>query len=346
MRRESSLTDVCIAIADHILDSEASLDADIRYYRAGTYAESTKATYRSQRRAYLRFCLYHQYTPVPANPKTISRYAVFLARTLQYSSIVNYINIIRILHQEAGYGNPMQDNWLLQTTLRGIRRINGASVKQKLPITPDVLRAIHERLDLDQTQDVVFWAACTVAFFSFFRKSNLLPKTTKTFDPSKQLCRKDFRIFDWGAIITVRWSKTIQFKERTLQIPIPRIPGSPLCPTTALETAFSRTSTAAADGPAFVLPQETGQGVRFAALTHQPFVKTLRHLLKQCGYKDSDYSGHSFRRGGATWASECGISPDLIKLQGDWRSNAYQRYTTVTLKGRLWTVKTMANALV
>ena len=31
-------------------------------------------------------------------------------------------------------------------------------------------------------------------------------------------------------------------------------------------------------------------------------------------------------RGGASLALECGLSPDLIKLQGNWRSDCYQRY--------------------
>lgn len=33
-------------------------------------------------------------------------------------------------------------------------------------------------------------------------------------------------------------------------------------------------------------------------------------------------SGHSFRRGGASFALACGVSTDLIQSQGDWRSDA------------------------
>ncbi|KAI8486059.1 hypothetical protein Bbelb_361590 [Branchiostoma belcheri] len=295
-------SDVMQIKSGHILDSEASLDTDIQRFRSGVYAESTESTYRSQRRAYLRFCIYHKYVPVPATSKNICRYAVFLARTLKFSSIVGYLNIIRIFHQEAGYENPFQDNWLLQTTLRGIRRHHGDSSQQKLLITPSILRAIHNKLDFSRAYHVVFWAACVVAFFSFFRKSNVLPKTAKDFDATKQLCRRDFRFFD---------------RDR------------------AVEKAFSLADTAEPDGPVFVLPQETGPG--FTPLIHKPFVTTLRTLLRQCGYPDSAYSGHSFRRGGATWASECGLPPELIKLQGDWNFSAYQRYTSVSLKGRLWT---------
>jgi hypothetical protein len=38
------------------------------------------------------------------------------------------------------------------------------------------------------------------------------------------------------------------------------------------------------------------------------------------------YAGHSFRRGGATFAFQCGASPAQIKEQGDWKSSAYLLY--------------------
>ena len=52
----------------------------------------------------------------------------------------------------------------------------------------------------------------------------------------------------------------------------------------------------------------------------------LRECLKALGYPADKYSGHSFRRGGASFALQCGLPTDLIKLQGDWSSNAYERY--------------------
>ena len=33
------------------------------------------------------------------------------------------------------------------------------------------------------------------------------------------LCRRDFTFYDWGLVLTVRPSKTIQFTERVLEIP-------------------------------------------------------------------------------------------------------------------------------
>ena len=44
------------------------------------------------------------------------------------------------------------------------------------------------------------------------------------------------------------------------------------------------------------------------------------------GQQADKFMGHSFRRGGASFGLQCGLPPDLIKLQGDWNSNAYERY--------------------
>jgi hypothetical protein len=61
-------------------------------------------------------------------------------------------------------------------------------------------------------------------------------------------------------------------------------------------------------------------------LTHDMFVSALKYCLREIGVDPSRYSGHSFRRGGATFAHRLGVDPLLIKHMGDWRSDAYMRY--------------------
>ena len=90
---------------------EALIDAEMASYRRSMFAESTKKTYRSQLRVYLRFCLYFNYLPVPASTKTLVRYAVFLARNHATSSVRQYMNVIRLLHVESGLANPLENNF-------------------------------------------------------------------------------------------------------------------------------------------------------------------------------------------------------------------------------------------
>lgn len=83
------------------------------------------------------------------------------------------------------------------------------------------------------------WAVCLVSFYGMLHKHHLLPGSCHTFHPSQQLVRSDFQIFPWGALVTIWWSKTIQFREQVVQILLPLIPDSPLCPVIAIQRPFS-----------------------------------------------------------------------------------------------------------
>ena len=47
------------------------------------------------------------------------------------------------------------------------------------------------------------------------------------------------------------------------------------------------------------------------------------------------YTGHSFRRGGASWAFQSGISGELIQVCGDWASDAYKKYLEFSMQNKL-----------
>ena len=103
----------------------AELTREVQQYQCQLFAESTKATYKTHRNTYLRFCFYMGYTPVPVHPTHLLQYAAFLARSLKPASITCYLNIIGILHKEFGLPNPLLDNWPLKSLLTGIKRAIG-----------------------------------------------------------------------------------------------------------------------------------------------------------------------------------------------------------------------------
>ena len=70
-------------------------------------------------------------------------------------------------------------------------------------------------------------------------------------------------------------------------------------------------------------------------------MKNLRFLLDMIGVDSKKYGTHSFRRGAATLAFKAGAPADLIKTQGDWKSNAYQKYIEVSLHDKLKVAKLM-----
>lgn len=265
------------------------------------------------------FCNEVGLPPTPATPQMIAQYVAYLARRLKASSIKQYLNVVRLLHVEAGI--PYEgNNWLVQSTIRGIERLHGNETLRKTPLLPEDLLLIHSQLDLACVKDAMFWAAALVMFHGTFRKSNLLPDSVSGFDRNKQFVRSDFEFSTDRIILKVRWSKTIQCKERFFNVTLFAIPGV-LCPVRAVIYAFSLVSLPPLS-PAFV-SSKSGD-----PLTGGMFNKILKEVVSKSGIGGPDkcYSSHSFRRGSATWAMVCGVPGEVVKMFGDWKSAAYLSY--------------------
>jgi hypothetical protein len=67
------------------------------------------------------------------------------------------------------------------------------------------------------------------------------------------------------------------------------------------------------------------------------FSADLQSFTKQAGL-NKRLRPYSLRRGGASTALKVGIPPVLIKLQGDWQSDAWLRYLEVDLNQRKFVV--------
>lgn len=267
---------------------------------------NTQKTYATHLRAYLKFCDKLCIAPVPVDEHTVALYATYLGRTLKPSSVRQYINIVRLLHLECGLGHPFKDSWVVKSTIRGMQRCKGCAVNRKAPVTPEILLSLKSKLSPNSKKDCVFWATCLLLFFGLLRKANVLHDTR--FDPGKQLCRRNFVVGTDGELtVLVHWTKTIQFRERALRIRLPRLAPSDLCPVSAVVRAFQFDPSARPDSQALPL-----RAADFNA-----------RLKKLAG---PDISSHSFRRGGATHALSVGIPGEIIKVWGDWKSNAYLAY--------------------
>ena len=280
------------------------------HYRSNAFAGNTCKTYRTHLRAYLDFCNRMSINPVPASERTVALYASFLARTLKPASIRQYLNIIRILHLECGMDHPFKESWLVKSTLKGIEREKGCDVVRKTPITPHLLLQIKGAVNLNCTDDALFWSACLLMFFGLLRKSNLF-SDSQGFEPSKQLTRDCFayQCQKKCLSVTVKWSKSNQFKERVQTISLPTLSPHPLCPVTAITGAFQKHGLHGPKAQAFPLTSKQFSARLKLALGGRP-----------------DVTSHSFRRGGATWALENGVPGEVIKVLGDWKSTAYLSY--------------------
>ena len=77
---------------------------------------------------------------------------------------------------------------------------------------------------------------------------------------------------------------------------------------------------------------------RIKCVTHKSFTKFLKSLLVLVGLDPDLWSGHSFRRGGASLLYRLGIDPLTIQACGDWSSDTFLRYIEVNID-RLWSAQ-------
>jgi len=196
-------------------------------------------------------------------------------------------------------------------------------------------------LDISKPIQAAIRALFLVAFFSFLRKSNLVVQSDRIVSP-KVPRRSDFLVSQYGAFLHIRATKTIQFFQRALCVPLPFIPGSPLCPVSAL-THHLRINEVGPSDPIFSVRLDPTQSTR--PLTFRHFSSFLARVVAALGLDARAYSPHSFRRGGASFAFECNVPAEHIKFQGDWSSDAYLVYLEMSPAQKHCAVNSMATKI-
>ena len=307
------------------------------------FRPGTRSNLRTQLKSYLLFCTYFRKEPFPATSLQLRCYAQFISRTLKSpQSIQNYLSGIKTAHMLYGHSTSAFAEPDVKLTLSGISKSSTHTSLQRLPVTPQMLQQMHRHIDQQDELDVTIYAAILIMFFAFLRRSNIAPKSAKSFDKHRNLLRQDIIANDSGLEVIVRWSKTIQCSERVLSIPLVAIPSSPLCPVTAYK-AMLRKIPASPKQPAFVVHDSHG---RCLPLTQSQLTKRFDELISILDLDSKVYSLHSLRRGGATFARLSGASIDAIKTHGDWKSNAVELYIKIPFSQRLTVTQDMANLIV
>eukprot|EP00854_Cymbomonas_tetramitiformis_P034178 gene34178-biopygen18299 len=151
-----------------------------------------------------------------------------------------------------------------------------------------------------------------------FTSPNGVRGKVNSFNVRRVLRRRDFAVRKETVWVRLVSSKTIQFHERSHVVAMKATSGL-LCPKKAVCSCFEKIP-AEPESPAFMWKSRG----KLVPMTHGVFVAEVKKLIRRIGLDPKKYSGHSFRRGGATVAFNLGVDHLLIKLQGDWVSNAYQ----------------------
>lgn len=258
-------------------------------------------------------------SPLPADEWTLCLFATYLADTIKYSSVKVYLSAIRSMHIDAGFSDPLLNGFQLQRVVRGIKRSQGTSLSSKrLPVTVDILKLMHSHLSPILYDDVMFWSACTLAFFGFLRSAEFTVPGMSSFDPAIHLTVNDIAVDSHSnptcLQVLIKASKTDPFRQGCT-IVIGR-GSSPIC---AIEALISYLR-CRGDRPGPLFLHENGQPLSRVVLANR-----LQLILQAAGIP-GHYSTHSFRIGAATSAAKAGIPDHLIQVLGRWKSDAYKVY--------------------
>ena len=206
------------------------------------------------------------------------------------------------------------------------------SVKIQAPLRPTVRPSIdvntlesiiHQCLTLPHSES--FQPLYLLCFFSFLRLSNILPHTTKSFDPTRQLARGDFIVSHDNAVLLIKWSKTIQDRKQSVTIPLPNLGVSRLCPIKAISNMICLFP-AEHDEPLFGILRPS----MMVPLTDSVARKHLNKLISNKLGLQSPLTFHAFRRAGAMWTFQNGVPLEHIMKHGTWKSDAVWTYLSST----------------
>ena len=305
------------------------------------YAKATSRNVLSHIRQWMFFTVFFNLCPLPASTENLVLFTELMAVTVGYDHIKAIIGSVGFLHQILDL--PFERNsFQLRLTLQSLKRRLARAPQQALPISIDHLKAMYSYIDVDKPDELAIWCSILVGFFGLLRKKNLVPEDFLDMDPTKILTVGNFAIDKEKGIafVYIPFSKTNQFGQQNLVIPLLKNNCKALDPIYHLDLLFSRAK-ADADRPAFSYRLK-GQ-LKF--VSYKIFTTKLKSLLSKAGLSPDQYSGHSLRRGGATFLYSCGASILQIQACGDWQSNVFTRYLFISLEQRLLSQQLMSSKI-
>ena len=295
--------------------------------RGYRFAKSTRSNVLSHIRQWLYFAIYFNITVLPASAENLSLFMELMSKTCGYDHCKNVLGSIKYLHGATGNEFPSND-FGLEETLQGLKRKKAGTPNRVLPIEPVILRRMFKHINVNKLSDLSLWCGFLIAFFCLFRKANVCPKD-QNYDPACVLTRSDIAFDDDGenVLIFVNFSKTNQYRKNFHVIPVPKNKDPALDLYSHLKRLFTLVR-ADDDAPALSYTAKDFIG-------HRTFTSKLKMLLNKAGFDPSLYSGHSFRRGGASYLYSVGGSTLMVQVLGDWASQVFTRYLLLSLDDRL-----------
>ena len=211
----------------------AQLDLEVAVTKGEAVKESTKKNLLTQLNAYQGFCDRYMIQYFPCNNIQLCRLGQHLKKTFQSpDAIGNYLLGIRTVLAFSRLEIPDPKDRQMQMFITGLMHTMQHAVKQVSPITPQILQRISKVVNYKDKIEVIAWTAVLLGFYMFLRKSNLVPEAMDKFNSAQQFTRADVTLLglERAMMFEVRWTKTLQFRQKVLRFPVLPAKNKAICP--------------------------------------------------------------------------------------------------------------------
>ena len=258
--------------------------------------------------------------PCQGNTEILLSFMEYLHQnSISSSHIANYMAALRAFHIIYSlHTSPFKDQ-RIPLFLKSVKLQAPFSPVTRSYIDLSTLEAILSQCE-KFPHPSIFRPLYLLCFFSFLRLSNILPHTPKSFDSTRQLQRGDFIVADQGAVLLIKWTKTMQDRKHSATIPLPNLGNSILCPIRALQNMLLAYP-ASKDAPLFMITRNS----KLVPLTDSVARKHLKKISINLAISPP-LTFHAFRRAGAMWSFQQGVPLEHIMKHGTWKSDAVWAY--------------------
>ncbi|KAI0083539.1 DNA breaking-rejoining enzyme [Irpex rosettiformis] len=222
-------------------------------------------------------------------------------------------------------GAPYLSNRQVRTVTRAATKTQPSLVQKRSPVTVGHLDCLRAHLDLTDSFDIAVFAVATIAFWCCRRLGELIIPAPHHFNPERHIARNQLPQLHTSASGTTYYTLHLPWSKTTLTnglvVPVTHLQ-EPSSPVTALTHHLDSTTSLPPAAPLFSYESVSPDG--WSPMTRDWFLDRCNLVWTAHGYPT--LTGHCFRIGGATELLLRGTPPDVVALQGTWKSRAFLDY--------------------
>ena len=285
------------------------------------FRPKTHRAYESMFRTFVAFCLFTKSSLIHINVKVVLSFLECLvANECSASMIANYVSAIKASF--IMYDLPFEtlDHPKVKYFLKALRINRPITTTSHNVITISHLLEISKPCDF-LTSPQVYRATFLLGFFAFLRLSNLAPHARADFDHTRHLTGNDVFFTEKYLKVLLKWSKTMQTRDKVQCITLPKLKIKPLCPFRAVKALFKLYPMSGLS-PLPQIQSDLGSN----PLTDSQVRKSLKTINVHLGLSPAFFTFHDFRQSGATYAFNSHIPIQQIKRHGTWSSDCVWGY--------------------